>query len=106
MIGMTSRSSHCTDGQELGELRLNKSVFYPRWVLTCCANVRRYGSHVATTGNHKEEEWCWERNHGAEDREGLKQRQWRSIVNKCKRVDGDPFKSVFLDKFDKCKPLK
>ena len=37
LLGMSSRSVHCKDGREVGELRLNKSIFYPGCVLTGCA---------------------------------------------------------------------
>ena len=39
MLGMASQSLHCTHGMEAGELRLNKNVLYPAWVLTGCADV-------------------------------------------------------------------
>ena len=31
-LGMSSRSLHCKNGSEAGNLRLNKSVFIPEWV--------------------------------------------------------------------------
>ena len=36
LLGMPSRSVHCNDGRQAGNLRLNKSVIHPGWVLTGC----------------------------------------------------------------------
>ena len=32
LLGMSSRSLHCKNVSEAGDLRLNKSVFIPEWV--------------------------------------------------------------------------
>ena len=34
LLGMASRSLHYKNGHRTGELRLNKSVFAPEWVMT------------------------------------------------------------------------
>ena len=34
LLGMASRFLHSRDGREAGHLRLNKTGFYPGWVLT------------------------------------------------------------------------
>ena len=34
LLRMASKSLHCKDGREAGELRLNKNIFSPGWVQT------------------------------------------------------------------------
>ena len=60
-IGMTSQSLDCMDGQESGELRLNRSVFCLGWVLTSCATVKHYGDAKATTEIHSAAGWSRKR---------------------------------------------
>ena len=41
MLGMAPWSLHCKDGQEAGELQLNKSIYFLGLVLTGCSSALR-----------------------------------------------------------------
>ena len=43
LLGMTSWSVYCKDRRQVGNIRLNKSVFHPGWVLTGCAPTSQPG---------------------------------------------------------------
>ena len=110
-LGMVSRSVHCQDGMDTGELRLSRSIFYPGWVLTGCVTAvqddtkgsnkkaapvpkdpRRQGS--SSSGSHKCQKRQRSKNIRRRDaqREGLtssSMQLWpRARQNQTKRQEG------------------
>ena len=58
MLGMTSRSLHCTDSMEAGGLHMSRSGFYPGWVLTGCAEspaTQDHGDKSSTSSTQNKE---------------------------------------------------